>query len=71
MKDKNYSQITKNNTSNAKIQNKILITKLLQLGPKDWPKFINGIIPILSTNVIHTRFLSKGGAKPGEDRKYK
>lgn len=55
----------------SKIQNKILITKLLQLGPKDWPKFINGIIPILSTNVIHTRFLSKGGAKPGEDRKYK
>ena len=58
MKEETYSQITSgytpSNITNQNSKYEILINKLLQLGPNDWPKFINEIKPTLSTNITHT-----------------
>ena len=50
IKNKAYSQISQNNpkTESKKEENyQELISKLLILGPKDWPEFIQEIKPIL------------------------
>ena len=49
-KNKIYSQISQNNpkSESKKVENyQELISKLFQLGPQDWPKFIQEIKPIL------------------------
>ena len=48
IKNKTYSQISQNNPESKKRENyQELISKLLQLGPQDWPKFIQEMKSIL------------------------
>ena len=74
IKDKTYSQISPNNPKSESKNGENyqeLISKLLQLGPQDWPKFIQEIKPILlklSSNSTNPNPMTEH--KPGKTSKY-
>ena len=74
IKNKTYSQISQNNpkTESKKEENyQELISKLLILGPKDWPEFIQEIKPTLlklSSNSTNRKPITKH--KPEKTSKY-